>query len=280
MSPTATPPASTSAQALQNLQSFQGSEQSPQALLQSQEQQLGVPQAQQQVSGLQSAIQNTTNLLNQVAPSVYGNTQNSLVTDAQANQQIGNREAPLNTTLSTENTQEGNAANNFNYLTGQASTLAGLEAQGQQSQEGYLQNIYSDLASQEQQDQANQLAQEQLAASERASSAADVASPSLASLLGTSGLGGSNATYGLKVANNPGSGYYFRDANGNPINALQYANATGVSLQSIVQKMAASGDTGAKEILPLVSGNTIANPQSSGYGGNTNLASIIKDFTG
>lgn len=276
MSPTATPPASTSAQALQNLQSFQGSEQSPQALLQSQEQQLGVPQAQQQVSGLQSAIQNTTNLLNQVAPSVYGNTQNSLVTDAQANQQIGNREAPLNSTLSTENTQEGNATNNFNYLSGQASTLAGLEAQGQQSQEGYLQNIYSDLASQEQQDQANQLAQEQLAASERASSAADVASPSLASLLGTSGVGGSssNASYGLKVANSPTSGYYFRDANGNPISAYQYAQMTGANYTGLIQKMADSGDTGAQAYLKLGS------PTSANGPYNSQALALIKDFVG
>lgn len=279
MSPTTAP--TTSAQALQNLQSYQSSEKSPTDLLNSQEQQLGVPQAQQQVSGLRQAIQNTTNVLNNVAPSTYGRTQNSLVTDSQANAQIQNQEAPLNSQLDTENTQYGNAENDANNALSQASTLAQLEEQGQTGQEGYLQNIYSDLSASEQQQAAQALAQQQLAeqareanltASNAASSA--VASPTLASILGTLGLGGSqaNASYGLKVANNPASGFYFRDANGNPINALQYATATGTSLAAVVSQMAKAGDTGAKEVLPFVSGNTI----KAGVLNPT----LIKDFTG
>lgn len=279
MNPTA--PATTSAQALQNLQSFQGSEQSPQALLQGQEQSLGVPQAQQQVSGLRSAIQNTTNLLNQVAPSVYGNTQNSLVTDAQANQQIQNRQAPLNSQLNTEGTQYTNAESDANNAQSQADTLAGLEAQGQAGQEGYLQNIFSDLSGQEQQSAANALDQQKLAEQAReanlSSSSSGVASPSLASILGLSGVGGSgsNASYGLKVSNSPGSGYYFRDANGNPISALQYAQATGVDYKGLIQKMADSGDAGAQQYLKLGAPTTLPGSPYS-----TQTLALIKDFIG
>lgn len=272
-------PATTSAQALQNLQSYQSTEKSPTDLLNSQEQSLGVPQAQQQVSGLRSAIQNTTNLLNQVAPSVYGGTQNSLVTDAQATQQIGNREAPINSQLNNENTQYSNAESDANNALSQASTLAQLEQQGQTGQEGYLQNIYSDLSASEQQQQANQLAQQKLAEQQReanlSAGSSGVGSPTLNTGLGTAGLGGGNgaaASYGLKVANNPASGFYFRDANGNPISALQYATSTGESLASVVAAMAKAGDSGAKEVLPFVSGNTIR--------GGVLSSAIIKDFTG
>lgn len=271
MTPTA--PATTSAQALQNLQSFQGSEKSPTDLLQSQEQSLGVPQAQQQVSGLRSAIQNTTNLLNQVAPSVYGNTQNSLVTDAQANQQIQNRQAPLNSQLNTEGTQYTNAESDANNAQSQADTLAQLEATGQSGQEAYLQQIYQNLYGQES-DAANR-AEDLQKANISASSSGNSLSPSLASIQGSSGGGQPNASYGFKVANSPGSGYYFRDANGNPISALQYAQATGADYKGLIQKMADSGDAGAQQYLKLGAPTTLPGSPYS-----TQTLALIKDFIG
>lgn len=144
------PPATTSSQALQNLQSFQTGMQKPEDILTGQEQQLGVPAAQQQVTGLRGAIQNTTNLLNNVAPSVYGRTQNSLETNAQANRNIQNEQAPLSATLDKQNTDYGNQESDLQTLLGRAGTLAGLKAQGQDSQLGYLKDIYSALYGQEQ----------------------------------------------------------------------------------------------------------------------------------
>lgn len=174
------PPASTSAQALQNLQSYQSSAQSPEALLQGQEQQLGTTAAGQQVQGLQGAIQNTTNLLGQVAPSVMGRTQNSLVTSAQANQQINNQSAPLNTSLTNENNQYNQANSNYQDLLNEASTNANAQYTGEQNQESALQGIYNDLYTQEstaaQQAEAEREFNAQLASSNASSAAAD-ASP-------------------------------------------------------------------------------------------------------
>lgn len=44
-------------------------------------------------------------------------------------------------------------------------------------------------------------------------------------------------------------GYYFHDANGNPISAQQYANLTGESLTGILQRMAQGGDFNASRAL-------------------------------
>lgn len=126
--------------------------QSPDQIMQGENQQLGVPQAQQQVSGLRQAITNTTNLLNQVAPSVYGRTANSLVTDAQATKQIGNEQAPISATLGKQNTDYTNASDDYKNLLGQATTLAQLKQTGQQSQLANLEDIYKTLLGKEQSD--------------------------------------------------------------------------------------------------------------------------------
>lgn len=169
-----TPQATTSAQALANLQSFQSGEKAPQDILQSQEQSLGVPQATQQVQGLRQAIQNTTSLLNNVAPSVYGRTQNSLETNAQANRNIQNEQAPISATLDKRNTDYGNQESDLQNLLSRSGTLAGLQAQGQAGQENYLQSIYANLYSKES-DQAKlseQAREANLSASTAAGSAA------------------------------------------------------------------------------------------------------------
>lgn len=146
----------TSAAALGNLQQFQSSEKAPQDILSGQESSLGVPQAQAQVSGLRQAITNTTNLLNQVAPSVYGRTQNSLVTSAQAGRQIQNESAPIQTKLSGLNTSEANASADLNTNLSRAGTLAGLEQTGQSTKESNLMDIYKALYGQEQDTAAKQ----------------------------------------------------------------------------------------------------------------------------
>lgn len=144
------PPATNSGQAMQNLQSYTAGMQSPDQLMQSANNQFQVGQQQQQVGGLRQAVNNTENLLNQVAPSVMGRTANSLVTSAQADRQIANEQAPLNTQLNKENQDYNQANANLVQSQDQASQLANAEMTGQSQRQSYLQGIYNDLYTQEQ----------------------------------------------------------------------------------------------------------------------------------
>ena len=248
------PPATTSAQALQNLQNFQSSEKAPQDILTSQEQSLGVPQAQQQVSGLRQAITNSTNLLNSIPSSVYGRTQNSLVTNAQAGAQIANEQAPVNTQLNKEQQDYTGASQDYSNLLGEAGTLAGLTAQGQQNQEGYLKDIYTALYGQEQDKIAQQQAAADLAEKAREanlSASSSVLSPSLASILASSAPQPSMKLKGSTGA----SGYAFTDPQGNPISANQYAQLTGQSLGQLLHTMGSSGDKYAQQAYNEIQAN-------------------------
>lgn len=182
-----TPAPATSQDALNQLTQYQGSLQSPQAALDAAKGSLGVAGAQSTATGLQGAIQNTTNLLGQVAPSVYGRTGNSLVTTAQAGQQIQNAEAPLNATLAKEGTDYGNAEQNYHDLLGQADTEAQNTLSDQSTREGYLQNIYNDLYGKE--TDASKLAEQQREFDQQLQASKDASASStagLASLLGGS----------------------------------------------------------------------------------------------
>lgn len=158
-------PPATSADALAQYTSAAQSQKSPDQILQETSGALGVPAAQEQVSGLRQAITNTTNLLSNVAPSVYGRTQNSLVTSAQAGRQIENESAPIQSTLSKQGTDLSNDQSNLSGLLSQASTLAGLKQQGQSDKLTSLESIYKALYGQEQDKQAE--ADKQAAAAEQ-----------------------------------------------------------------------------------------------------------------
>ncbi len=184
------PPATAqnSQQAQSNLQAYTGSMQTPDQAIANANNQFGVSQQQQQVQGLRTSLQNTNQLLNQVAPSVMGRTANSLVTSAQANRQIQNEQAPLNTQLNQENQDYSNANQDYQGALSQAESAANANLGFQNQHQSYLQGIYNDLYTQEQ--NAQQLAAEKYAAdaSVRAAGAAN-ASPSFGNL-GASGLGG------------------------------------------------------------------------------------------
>jgi hypothetical protein len=152
MGPTAAPsmPAPTTDvnQALTNVQQYQQGMQSSSAIQSANEQALGVGAAQQQVSGLRQAITNTTNLLNQVAPSVYGRTQDSLVTQAQAGRQISNEQAPISSELKGQTSAETNAESDYNNLEKQATDKTNQTVSDQQAQLNNLDAIYKDLYAQ------------------------------------------------------------------------------------------------------------------------------------
>lgn len=269
-------PATNSQQALQNLQSFQSGIQKPEDILTGQEQQLGVPQAQAQVQGLRGAIQNTTNLLNNVAPSVYGRTQNSLETDAQANRNIQNEQAPLSATLDKQNTDYGNQESDLQTLLGRAQSLSTLKAQGQDSQLGYLQNIYQDLFGSEKDaaDRAEQAREADLSA--RASSGGGGIS------LGGLGLdtGGSTAGGSATMTQRNGGGFNFVDGSGKSISAAQFSAIKGVPFRTLLQEMASAGDSGAKAALGFVGNDYGYDPSKITTTAMANLYNSLVGGTG
>lgn len=184
-------PATTSQQALSNLQSFQSSMKNPTDILTQQQQQAGVPAQQQQVSGLRQAITNTTNLLNQIPSGVMGRTQGSLVTGAQANRIAQNESAPVYANLQKENQDYSGAQSDYDRLVQQAQTAANAEIGGQQQQLGNLQSIYSNLFGSEQAKAAQNLEQQKLAEQIREANMSRASNNSLAALLAG---GGQNPT--------------------------------------------------------------------------------------
>lgn len=227
--------------ALLDLQHAQATMQSPEALQTQAYQQYGVPQQEQTVSGLRQAITNTTNLLNQVAPSVYGRTQNSLVTTAQAGRQIQNEQAPIAQNLEKQGQQYQGAQSDLDRALSKASQQAQLRQTGQQQQLENLRGIYSTLYEREQNELQRQLEERKYADSLRASSGGGGG--------GGGSRGGGSAAAGPTVQQRPGGGYNFQDANGKAISARTYAAQTGTDFKALLQQMAQNGDAGAKAYL-------------------------------
>lgn len=251
-------PATTSSQALNNLQNFAGSIQTPDQDLQKEEQNLGTTAAQQQVSGLQSAINNTTNLLNNVAPSVMGRTGNSLVTAAQANAQITNAQTPLEQNLSNQEQDYSSANSNYQNLMGQAEDLANADQSSQQNEEGYLQNIYGSLYGQEQQNAANtqneSQFQQQLAESEREANL-EYGQTNTAPTISTNNLQ-NNLLQGITDKGSTGaSGYAFTGSGGKPISAASWASENNTNIANVLYSMSQSGDKGAQAAYSAIEKN-------------------------
>lgn len=229
-------PATTSQQALGNLQSAQASQKSPDQIYQQESGSLGLPAAQQQVTGLRGAINNTTSLLQRVVPSVMGRTGDSLVTSAQADRQVANEQAPLNTQLNQENQDYSGASTDYNNLLGQVNTLTGNDITGQQNQLSYLQGVYGDLSASEQAAVQNQLARDQLNAQKAAASGGGI---SLGG--GLSGASGSSGSSGSAVpivnSKNSAGGYSFTQG-GTPVTMGQYLVSKGLSGQQLVAQAA------------------------------------------
>ena len=141
--------AKNSQQALSQLQKQQSAALNPNDILTQQRQGLGVNEAQQTVTGLRGAINNTTKLLQQVAPSVMGRTGSSLVTNAQATRQIANEQAPISQNLTQQGQDYTQAAEDLAQLQQRAQEAASGIYQGQQDKLSYLQNLYTTLYNRE-----------------------------------------------------------------------------------------------------------------------------------
>lgn len=241
--------ATTSGQALTNLQNFQSQMKSPTDILTQQQQQLGIPGQQQQVSGLRQAITNTTNLLNQVAPSVYGRTQNSLVTNAQAGRQIQNEQAPISTELQNQGQQYSGAQSDLDRALQQAAQMSSLQVSGNQQSLDNLKSIYGSLYQQEQDAAAHELQQQQLNLQKQA--AARAGSGGLNGLFDNNQSTNTNQNNGLppgmtakSALGNGSSGYNFV-VNNQPASAAQFASANKIPLGDLLYNMAQGGDNTA-----------------------------------
>lgn len=273
MQPTTAPAPTTSAQALQNLNQFQSSAQTPDQSLQAANQSLGVQGAQQTAQGLQGAINNTTNLLNQVVPTVQGNTQNSLVTSSQAGQQEQNAAAPLQSTLDDETNKYDQANSAYQDLEDKATNQVNATQQSQTNQLSYLQNIYNDLATQEQNaaqaksqsDQFNQSLAEQKREADLSSSSDSGVGSTLASLFGSqSAVSKSPTTPTLSGGKTQQDAY-------NDLQALLKTNATNIQKNFIgIQKSANNGNTYDQEKLKLIN----SMPDFAQYLANSNQATF------
>lgn len=255
------PQATSSQDALSQLQTQEGSTQNPNDILASQRQQLGVNAAQDTVTGLRGAINNTTKLLQQVAPSVMGRTGNSLVTDAQANRVIQNEQAPLQQNLSDEGTKYNDANTDLGNLQTQAEQAASGIYQGQQDKQSYLQNLYNtlyqkeqDAATRSQQDAAQQEAIREFNATPHGTGG--TGNLDLSSLFG----GGTASGPTLRVPGDPSKGFAFTDSAGNQANALQYSQANQIPFRTLLQQLADKGDTGAKAGLTFIGQDGNADP--------------------
>lgn len=244
----------TSDQALGGLQSAEQAVQNPNDILQAQNKALGVDSAQSTVSGLRGAIDNTTKLLSQVAPSVMGRTANSLVTNAQANRQIQNEQAPISQNLTQEGTQYNNANSDLAKLESEAQTAASGIYQGEQDKVTQAQNLYNALFGKEQAAQAQANTQADLAERQREAnmSASSSASSGLGGVLSTLLGGGSSSGGGYGSQQRADKGFNFQDPNGNPTNAVNYSRANNVPIRTQLQRMANAGDAGAKTALDYV----------------------------
>lgn len=267
----------TSADALSQLQSTQASVQDPNSILQAQNQALGVNSAQQTVTGLRGAINNTGKLLQQVAPSVMGRTGSSLVTNAQANRQIQNEQAPISQNLSDENTQYNQQNSDLQQLEQQAQQQASGIYQGQQDKLSYAQNLYNSLYKQEQDAAAQQYQQQQAAEQQRefnvsqanAVAAAKASSGSTFNLPGAASTGAANVTSPTTPTLSGGKSL------GDASTALKQLLATnnGATIRatlSAIQKSAQYGNTYDQAKLQLIN----SRPEFAQYLANSNGASF------
>lgn len=252
-----------SASALNNLQNYQKSILSADQASNQANEQLGVSGAQQQVQGLRGAIARTSGLLQQVAPSVYGRTQGSLVTNAQAGRQIQNEQAPIAQQLETQNRDYGSASEDYKDLLGRAQAKASGTLQEQQGQISYLQQIYQNIAAKEQADRdeayrqsslAEQRRQADLQASTARATARNAAGGSASPSFSTGSSGGS----GYAMTRDNSGGFQF-SAGGKPVTAGQYVNANGGGWSDLLKLMSSSGNKGDQQIAREMAGG--ASPQ-------------------
>jgi acetyl/propionyl-CoA carboxylase alpha subunit len=206
--------------------------------------QFGVPEIRNTVSGLRTTVANTTNSLNAVDPSVTGRTQGSLVTEAQRQRQVSNERAPIADQLTSQTGALTEQQQALKDALDQATTTASGKVNDYNQGRSALQGEY-DIAYKREQD---------TAAASRAAAQDAESKRQFDAGLSEKYANGSSTGSG-STADSPGSaqrkdgGFNFTNASGQPISARLYAQLTGTSFNTLLKKMAASGDKGAAEVL-------------------------------
>lgn len=272
-----------SADALAQLQTAQSTALTPEQATAQANQANGVDAAQQTVTGLRGAIQHTTSLLNNVAPSVYGRTGGSLVTDAQATRQIGNEQAPIQTDLAKDTQDYTDANADAQTAEQKAEKQADDTITGQNSRLSYLQGIYQDLYGQEQDqakaaEQAKQDAEQQreFNATPHGTATSGLDLSGLEQLLG-GGASGSSAA-GSYTRDSVG-GYAVKDASGKPITLAQYVDTNGGGVSDVLSLLA-KGSAGDQKTAQIISSGLKSNKFGTGNQISTNLSRLYPQIFG
>jgi hypothetical protein len=210
---------------------------------------LGVPDARTRVTGLQKALTDNENLINNVDPSVTGRTQNSLVTEAQRSRLVSMEKQPLLTAHGKMGTDYGYATSNLGQLLGEATTRTGLATEAYKSKRESLAGLLAAAIQREQEAAAQRRWEQEQAERVREFNASQASRGGGGGGGGGGSGGGGGGSKGPTYQQRGGGGFNFQNAAGQPISARLYAQLTGTNFNTLLRQMAASGDSGAADVL-------------------------------
>lgn len=139
---------------------------------------------------------------------------------------------------------------------------------------GLEQNRYAQTLRQSELDRDEQARQFNESLAEQRRQAAAAAKPSFGGLF--DGGGAPQAAAGAKIQQRPDKGFNFQDAVGRSISAAQYAQLKRIPFRSLLDQMARSGDSGAKQALGYVGNDFGYN--AAKIGNNAGLANLINSL--
>jgi hypothetical protein len=208
---------------------------------------LGIPDARTQVQSLQKNLVDTQNAINAVDPSVTGRTSNSLVTEAQRGRLVNMEKQPLQQTYSTQNQSLGTDTTNLNNLQSEADRQVGAAQTEYTNKRSALAGQLQEALTQQEQQRQAEAAQAAAAEQQREF---NITSAQNATKIAQSGQSKSGASANAPAyQQRSGGGFNFQDSSGKAISARLYAQQTGTDFNALLKQMAASGDSGAKDVL-------------------------------
>ena len=214
---------------------------------------LGIPDARTRVQALATNIANTEGAIKGVAPSVQGRTQDAIVTDAQRAGLVNMETQPLAEQYNDETKNYNTENTNLGDLLKQADVQSSNEITGYNTKRA---NLASELAaaveaekqaeSQRQYEANMALEKQKFAETQRSNKVQEGIAATKAANSGGGGSSTSGASYGYKNGKSGAGGFWFTDSDGNPISAKGYAQLNGLDFNTLLKKMANSGDKGAQ----------------------------------
>lgn len=240
MAPTATLPSA--ADALTALNGYQQPDSA--SVLGQAQQKYGVGDLQNRVNTYKTLTQNLTGAIAAVDPSVTGRTAGSLVTEGQRGALVNRERAPITAELGTADQGLSSANNDLSTANTNATNDANLTVADNKDKYNKLLQTYQIANDREQQQAtaARQAAQD--AESKRQFDVSQATARGSASYTGSA-----DSTPAAASSQRSDGGYNFQNPSGAAISARLYAQLTGTSFNTLLKKMAASGDKGAADVL-------------------------------